>query len=134
MEDRRTRFFFPLLLSIPVLTSYSVLVDHVLDVRLIIRKAVQYVLARSLLVAAASTPALLLILRIQAEDQTTQPTFPIPTLYGGAPRSFSAWLCFGIGTPYLTPWIADSFASTMMRDRFLPALPTSAKEPLISRK
>jgi tRNA A-37 threonylcarbamoyl transferase component Bud32 len=79
--------FFPLLLSIPVLTSYSVLVDHVLDVRLIIRKAVQYVLARSLLVAAASTPALLLMLYVyRRRDQTIATLFshPDPLWLGAA--------------------------------------------------
>lgn len=71
--------FFPLLLSLPVLTSYSVLVNHVLDVQLIIRKAVQYVLARSLLVAAASAPALLLVLYIyRRRDQTIATLFSDP--------------------------------------------------------
>jgi len=73
------RIFYPLLLSIPVLTSYSVLVNHVMDVQLIIRKAVQYILARSLLVAAASTPAILLVLYVyRRRDQTIATVFSHP--------------------------------------------------------
>lgn len=47
-------FLFPLLLSIPVTTTYSVLVHRVLDVKLIIRKAVRYAFARYTIVALAA--------------------------------------------------------------------------------
>jgi hypothetical protein len=42
---------FPLFLSIPLTTTYSVVVHRVLDVRLILRKAVRYALARYTLLA-----------------------------------------------------------------------------------
>jgi len=44
------------LLLIPIVTTYSVLVDHVLDVRLVIRTAIRYALARASILAAASLP------------------------------------------------------------------------------
>jgi hypothetical protein len=52
---------YPLLLSIPITTAYSVMVDHVLDVRLIVRKALQYALARFTALALAAFPFLALI-------------------------------------------------------------------------
>jgi len=62
---------YPALLSIPVMTAYSVLVNHVLAVRLIIRKALQYALARYALAAVVITPALILIFHIyQNRNQT----------------------------------------------------------------
>ena len=45
-----------LILSLPVMTAYAVLVRHVLDVRLVIRKALQYGLARSLVTLAVAAP------------------------------------------------------------------------------
>lgn len=43
--------------SVPFTTTYSVLVDRVFDVRLVIRRAMQYALARSTLLALFSIPA-----------------------------------------------------------------------------
>lgn len=43
-------------LTIPVTTAYSVLVNHVLDVRLVVRQALQYALARSAVMAATAIP------------------------------------------------------------------------------
>lgn len=47
---------FPPLLSIPFTTAYSVLVHHVLDVRLIVRKALQYAMAKYTVFAASALP------------------------------------------------------------------------------
>src|SRR5262249_30757085 len=47
---------YPALMSIPISTTYAVLVQRVLDVRLIIRKALQYALARYTVLAATLTP------------------------------------------------------------------------------
>ena len=47
---------YPLLLSIPLATSYAVLVDQVLEVRLVIRNALQYALARYAAVALLGIP------------------------------------------------------------------------------
>lgn len=52
---------YPLLLSIPVTTAYAVLVHRVMDVKVIVRTAVQYALARFTIVALAAAPAALLI-------------------------------------------------------------------------
>jgi hypothetical protein len=46
----------PFLLAVPVTTSYAVLVHHVLDVRLVIRKAIGYALARYSVLALAAIP------------------------------------------------------------------------------
>ncbi len=48
--------FYPLLLSIPFTTAYSVLVHRVLDVRLVIRKAIRYAMARYSLAALSAAP------------------------------------------------------------------------------
>ena len=65
-ENRLTSgyFLYPLLISVPITTAYSVLVHHVLEVRLIIRRAMQYALARYTLMAAATAPVFLLIIYI----------------------------------------------------------------------
>ena len=62
---------YPLLISVPITTAYSVLVHHVLEVQLIIRRAIQYALARYTLMAAAATPAFLLIIDIYQRREHT---------------------------------------------------------------
>jgi hypothetical protein len=58
-------------LSVPVTTAYAVLVDHALDVRLVLRKAVRYALARYTVLAAALAPlAALLVLLFVHRDQS----------------------------------------------------------------
>lgn len=47
---------YPLLLSIPLTTAYSVLVHNVLDVRLVVRKAIRYAMARYTLAASSAAP------------------------------------------------------------------------------
>ena len=49
---------YPTLLAIPVGTTYSVLVDHVLDVRLVVRKALRYALARYSVMVLVALPLL----------------------------------------------------------------------------
>jgi hypothetical protein len=62
---------YPLLLSIPVTTAYAVAVHRVMDVRLLVRRAVQYALARYTIVALAAAPALLLVATlVRNRDQT----------------------------------------------------------------
>ncbi|HEY0972062.1 MAG TPA: protein kinase [Gemmatimonadales bacterium] len=53
---------YPLLLSVPLTTAYAVLTHHALDVRLIVRRALQYALARYSALALA--PAVLLLVSI----------------------------------------------------------------------
>ena len=58
-------------LSIPMGTAYAVLVQHALDVRLVVRKAVQYALARYTVIAAAVAPlAILAILLFTHRHQS----------------------------------------------------------------
>jgi serine/threonine protein kinase len=51
---------YPALLSTPFTTAYAVLVRHALDVRLVVRRALQYALARYSVLAATAVPLLLL--------------------------------------------------------------------------
>jgi len=48
--------FFGLLLSVPFLTAYAVIVDRVLDVRVAVGRALQYMFARATLVAVPVVP------------------------------------------------------------------------------
>lgn len=58
-------------LTIPVTTAYSVLVHHVLDVRLVVRQALQYALARSAVMAATAIPFATLVAYVyRNRDQT----------------------------------------------------------------
>jgi len=62
---------YPLLLSIPVTTAYAVLVHRVMDVKVLVRRAVQYALARYTIMALAAAPALLLVASlVENRDQT----------------------------------------------------------------
>jgi hypothetical protein len=54
----------PFLFAVPVTTSYAVLVHHVLDVRLVVRKAIMYALARYTVLAVAAIPFIGLILYV----------------------------------------------------------------------
>lgn len=61
MKDPAVRFarglvVYPLLLVGPLGTTYSVVVDHVLDVRLIVRRTIQYALARYAVMAIVLLP------------------------------------------------------------------------------
>jgi len=62
---------YPFLLSVPFTTTYSVLVHRVLDVRLIVRKAMQYALARYTVLLATILPFLSLTLYIYDHRQET---------------------------------------------------------------
>jgi hypothetical protein len=58
-------------LSVPATTAYAVLVRHALDVRLVLRKAVRYALARyTVLVGAVAPIAILLVLLFAHRDQS----------------------------------------------------------------
>lgn len=52
---------FPLLISVPFTTGYAVFVDQVLSVRLVIRRALRYALARATLVGLLAVPFTLLL-------------------------------------------------------------------------
>src|SRR5262245_65294049 len=47
---------YPFLLSVPATTTYSVLVNRVLDVKLIVRQALQYALARYSVLTMTALP------------------------------------------------------------------------------
>ena len=48
--------FYPLLLSVPLTTGYAVVVDQVLSVRLVVRRAIRYALARASIVGLLVVP------------------------------------------------------------------------------
>ena len=62
---------YPTLLAIPVGTTYSVLVDHVLGVRLVVRKAVRYALARYFVMFLVALPVLWLAWYVYAYRHLT---------------------------------------------------------------
>jgi hypothetical protein len=65
---------YPAMLSIPFTAAYAVLVHRALDVRLVVRKALQYALARYTVLAAATVPfgILAVLLFINREQPLTQ--------------------------------------------------------------
>jgi len=60
---------YPFLLSIPVTTAYAVLVKRVLDLRLAVRKALQYLLTRYALLALSIAPLVVLGLYLYRERE-----------------------------------------------------------------
>src|SRR2546422_4065974 len=62
---------YPLVLSIPVTTAYAVLVHRVLDVHLIVRKAIQHALARSTVLVVAIVPFLGFVWYVYAHRNET---------------------------------------------------------------
>jgi hypothetical protein len=62
---------YPTLLAIPVGTTYSVLVDHVLGVRLVVRKTLRYALARYSVMLLVALPLLWLAWYIYAHRHLT---------------------------------------------------------------
>ncbi len=59
------------LMTIPVAAAYSVLVHHLLDVKLVIRRALQYALARYAVLAATIVPFLILVVYIYRNRDET---------------------------------------------------------------
>lgn len=62
-DVRRTAglLLFPLLISVPFTTGYAVFVDQVLSVRLVVRRALRYALARATLVTLLAVPFTVLL-------------------------------------------------------------------------
>ncbi len=58
-------------MTIPIAAAYSVLVHHVLDVKLVIRRALQYALARYAVLAATVVPFLILVIYIYRNRNET---------------------------------------------------------------
>ncbi len=105
---------YPLLLLVPLLTAYSVLVHRVLDVQLIIRRAVQYALARSVLVAVVSAPAFLLIYYIYTHrDQTIAVFFSAPNLLW-----FGAAIALGLAGLRWRHALFDSLDRRFFREQY----------------
>ncbi len=74
----------PLLILSPAITAYSVLVNRVLDVKLYLRRAIQYALTRYALLAAATVPFLLLGIYVYKHREQT-----VSQLLSGSPMILS---------------------------------------------
>jgi hypothetical protein len=83
---------YPALLSIPLTTAYAVMVHRVLDVRLIVRSAIQYTLARYSVIAISAIPFLFLIGYAYQHRQE-----PLDTLVAGS-RVIALIAAVSIGT------------------------------------
>src|SRR6185436_2032939 len=72
---------FSLVLSVPFTTAYSVLVQRVLDVKVIFRQALRYALARYTVVVVTAVPFVMIIVYIyQHRHQTVSSLFSGSTL------------------------------------------------------
>jgi hypothetical protein len=82
---------FGALAIVPFVTAYSVLYDHVVEMRVVLRAAIQYALARYTIIAATLVPfaALAVFLFTRREE-------PIIALMGG-PRPLMLTACAGAG-------------------------------------
>lgn len=89
---------YPLLLSMPLTTAFAVAVDRILDVKMVLRRAAQYGLAKYTLTFAMSLPAVLFVSYIY--DHRTE---PLTQLFTGT----RAWLLLTSGL----------FAGVMLRLR-----------------
>jgi hypothetical protein len=106
--------FYPLLLSIPFTTTYSVLVDHVLDVRLVVRRAIQYGLARYTAMAALAIPFAALVLYLFRHRGET-----IVALFSGA-RPFLLLAATGVGlvTVGMRRWLLAAVDRRFFREQY----------------
>lgn len=83
---------FPLLISVPFTTGYAVFVDQVLSVRLVIRRALRYALARATLVGLLAVPFTLLMWFLYENRDR-----PIAALLGGpAPLVLASLVAAGL--------------------------------------
>jgi hypothetical protein len=96
---------YGLLLATPIVTTYSVIVHHVLDVRTILRVALRYVLARYTVALATAVPFIVLVMQ----------------LYGERHRSL-ADLFQGTRGAWLAAAAAAGLAALTLRQRMLRAL------------
>jgi eukaryotic-like serine/threonine-protein kinase len=96
---------YPALFSVPITTAYSVLIHRVMDVRIIIRRAVQYALARYTIISAAVFPLLALGIYLYLHRQET-----MTSALGGRRALLLGCLA------------AASMAILLMRERLLGAL------------
>ncbi len=80
-----------LMLSIPVATAYAVLVRRAIDVRVLVRQALEYGLARALVSSVAVAPFVALALSLyQLRDQTL-------SALASSPRALALGACAGAG-------------------------------------
>ena len=101
----RMLVLFSTLALVPLVTAYSVLVDRVIDVRIVLRTAVQYALARYTLLIVVSAPFVLLALYLFQHRQE-----PLARLFTGPQVIVSVAL------------VAAGAAALHRRSRWLQAL------------
>ncbi|MBK8595560.1 MAG: protein kinase [Holophagales bacterium] len=102
------------LLLVPFLTAYSVLVHKALDIRLVVRRALQYLLARWTLAAAAVTPFVLLVAYVWERQDAT-----VKELFSGV-RPLGLLATAAIGTALLTSRhrVLDGLDRRFFRERW----------------
>ncbi len=104
----------PPMLAIPFMTAYAVLVHHALDVRLIIRKALQYALARWTLVGVMAVPfAVLLGLAYAHREQSLA-----SMLSGGSGLALLVLLSTGAGALWLRGRVLTGLDRYFFREQY----------------
>jgi hypothetical protein len=104
---------YPLLLTVPFATAYAVLVDQALDVRLVVRRALQYALVRYAALATFGVPfgvvlAYLYRHRASSVAEVARGGFPVLLLAAGA-----AWLGVRYG-----PRLFDAIDRRFFREQY----------------
>lgn len=101
-------------LSIPLTTAYAVVVDQILEIRLIIRTAVRYALARSTVLALTATPFLVgLVHLVQSREQTVKEVF------AGAPAlGLLLSLALGLAALRWRTWALAAVDRNFFRDQY----------------
>jgi len=101
-------------LALPVAVPYAVLVHRVLDVRLIARRALQYVLARSAVTALVAVPTVALALYVAAHRETS-----VATLFSGprVPLLIAAVLVGAAALRYRKP-LLDAIDRRYFREQY----------------
>ena len=108
-------FLFPCLVSVPFTTAYSVLVAHVLQVRLLARKAMQYALARYSAIALAVVPLGAMVLYVINNRQKK-----IEEIFSGGPQLtlLGASFLVGAGALRYRRTLLDSIDRHFFREQY----------------
>ena len=105
---------YPALLSIPLTTAYAVLVHRALDVRLLVRNAVRYGLARYTIISLSALPAMGLLLLLYARRQE-----PLGEVFAGQAGAALGGLALAGGiAAWFRVQIMDSLDRRFFREQY----------------
>lgn len=119
MSDPAARWWsgvvvFPSVLAIPFATAYSILVYHVLDVTLVVRKALQYALARYSVITASAVPFVVL-----AWFLFQRRNLPLTAILSGpAPIALLVFTVLGIVTLRVRRRMLDAIDRRFFREEY----------------